>query len=374
MKILHIITGLNTGGAERMLVKLIEETKNEADHTVISIFGKGKQGEILKSMGIEVYELNVQSYIQFPIRFFKIKRLVASLRPDIIQGWMYHGNVVASLSKYKSTPVLHNIRQSFYSYNEEKALTRLIIKLNGYLTYRTNLVLFNSALSLDQHIKLGFNKRNSYYIANGFDINKYQKNNEYRSEIRKELKLDDDATLLVQVGRNHPMKDHYNFLEAAKLVSKREKKVHFLLVGRGIDEDNHIQSFLDENDLKTLVTLWGERPDIEKIWSAADFGVLSSAWGEGFPNVIGEAMACETPCVVTKVGDSAHVIGDVGFSVTPQNENELADAMVSLCKLSAEEVASLGNKARERIINEFSIQKISDEYMEVYNKILKKRF
>lgn len=368
MKVLHIITGLTTGGAERMLVKIIASTMNEIDHTVISIRGIGKQGEVLKKMGVKVYDLNVGNYLLFPFRYLKLKEMVKSIEPDLIQGWMYHGNVAASLSKNKSTPVLHNVRQTVYSFSDEKLLNQVIIKINALLSAKANLVLFNSKKSLDQHVVRGFNKENTYYIANGFDINKYQKNDKYRLQIRDELKLSDDATLIVQVGRNHPMKDHFNFLKAAKLVSEKKKSVHFLIVGREVSEDKELRNFIVSNELNNRVTLWGERSDIDRIWNAADFGVLSSSWGEGFPNVIGEAMACETPCIATDVGDSVRVVGDAGLIVPPKNELELSKAILTFCNLDKKKVESLKKKARYRIVNNFSIESISNEYLEIYKR------
>lgn len=368
MKVIHIITGLTTGGAERMLVKIIASTMNEINHTVISIRGIGKQGIVLKDMGINVYDLNVSSYLLFPFRYLKLKKLVKSIEPDLIQGWMYHGNVASSLAKKKSTPVLHNVRQTLYSFSDEKILNQVIIKINAFLSAKTNLVLFNSKKSLSQHVARGFNKKNTHYIANGFDINKYQKNDKHRFEIRDELKLRNDETLFVQVGRNHPMKNHINFLNAAKLVSEKKKSVHFLIVGREVSEDKELRDFIISNDLSNNVTLWGERSDIDRIWNAADFGVLSSAWGEGFPNVIGEAMACETPCIATDVGDSAHVVGNAGLIVPPQNEQELSKAMLIYCNLDKEKFECLKKNARDRIVNNFSIERISEKYLEIYKR------
>lgn len=372
MKVLHIITGLNTGGAERMLVKIIASTMNEIDHAVINIRGDGKQGEILKNIGIKVYDLNMDNYLLFPYHYKKLKKLLRLLKPDLVQGWMYHGNVAASISKSKSIPVLHNVRHSLYSFSNEKYFTKLVIKLNSFLSKDANLVLFNSNKSLKQHIEIGFNTDNTYHIANGFDVIKYKKNNKFRVEIRDELKLRDDVKLFVQVGRNHPMKDHFNFLKAAKLVSEKIKNVHFLIVGRNVNDDNEFRNFIERNLLSNNVTLWGERADIERIWNAADFGILSSAWGEGFPNVIGEAMACETPCIATDVGDTAYIIGDTGLIVPPQNEHELSKAMLTFCSLDTEKVESLKKKAREKIVNKFSIENISDEYLKIYKRFKSK--
>lgn len=373
MKILHIITGLNTGGAERMLVKLIEETKNDIEHSVISLLDGGTQGDYLREIGVNIFEISSKSLIKFPKYFHRINKAKKKVNPDLIQGWMYHGNLVASLVKVlnKKLPVIYNVRHSLHSIKHEKQLTRWIIKLNSYLSANAAAVIYNSNISRNQHEEFGFDASTSITIPNGFFVDTFKNNETYRDEIRNELMISKSKFVFGQIGRNHPMKDYKNYVKAAKIVLEEGHDCHFLLVGRGIENDSKLQELVKGKE--SNFSFIGQRNDIEKIWNTVDVGVLSSAWGEGFPNVVGEAMACEKPCVVTDVGDAAFVVGKTGEVVQPQNSKELSASMIKMLMLRKKELKELGYKARKRIVENFSIEKVSKDYINLYESILNKK-
>ena len=372
MRILHIITALNTGGAERMLVKLIQATHKDFEYYVITLSDKGTQGKILEELGIPVYELEMKGLFPGINVVLKLRRYLNIIMPDLIQGWMYHGNLAATFASFiiRNIPVVYNVRHSLYSIKLEKKTTRLIIRLNSFFSKKADGVIYNSITSKEQHENFGFSAYSSITIPNGFDIIKYRPNKYFRSEIRKEFQISENEIVFGQIGRNHPMKDHQNFIKAAFNVLKEKKNCHFLLVGEGIDENKELLYYIDSFNISDSITLLGQRSDIERIWNSVDIGVLSSAWGEGFPNVIGEAMACAKPCVVTDVGDALFIVGKTGEAVPSRDPEKLGKAMMKMADLKEEDRLELGEKARMRIIDNFSIEQISKRYLEYYQRIL----
>jgi len=268
-------------------------------------------------------------------------------------------------------PVIHNIRYSLYDLKYEKRTTRYVITLNAWLSKKADAIIYNSNISKKQHELLGFHKRKSLTISNGFDLSKFRLDEEYRNSVRSELNIPENAFVFMQVGRNHAMKGHLNFLKAAKNIITEYKNVYFVIAGREVDSDEILSSFLFVNKIGDSIRLLGERSDVEKLWNTADVAVLSSLWGEGFPNVVGEAMACGKPAIVTDVGDSSYVVGKSGRVVPVDDVFALTNAMHDLYKKSGEERGVLGLESRERIEQNFQLEKICNDYLSLYRSVLK---
>ena len=173
------------------------------------------------------------------------------------------------------------------------------------------------------------------------------------------------------VARHHPMKDHAGFFHAARLVAQACPSVRFVMIGRGTNSQSPVADLARANQLENRVFLLGERSDMPRLTAALDIACSSSAWGEGFSNTIGEAMACGVPCVVTDVGDSAYAVGDTGISVPPNNPQALADAISRLVAAGSERRHCLGEAARRRIETEFSLAAIVHRYEELYREYAK---
>ena len=174
-------------------------------------------------------------------------------------------------------------------------------------------------------------------------------------------------------ARYHPQKDHANLLHAAVLLLQRHPDVYFLLWGSNVDNDNQeLDGLVKTLDLQKRVLMLGLRLDTQRLFSALDIATLTSAYGEAFPQVVGEAMACGVPCVVTDVGDSNRIVGKTGRVVPPQNPQALANAWDELLSMPEVERRRLGEAARERIKNVFSLETMVDKYSLVYQNVLKK--
>jgi len=370
LKILHIITGLNTGGAEMMLFKLVKGMdKTKFSPVVITLMDGGTLRQRFIDLGVDVYSLGMKRGIPSVSSIFRLWKIIRKVNPGVIQGWMYHGNLVASLAKIllrKKVKCFWNIRQSVYDLGKEKRLTSLLIRLGGYLSFLPEQILYNSRVSCVQHEGLGYRKIKSLVIPNGFDVNVFKSDSLAKKSVRNELGLSEDAVLMGMIGRFHPMKDHYNFLCAASRVLKEYPDVFFFMAGREVCVTNgDLMRWMAELDLAGKVFLLGERSDISRLNAAMDVAVLSSN-SEAFPNVVGEAMACATPCVVTDVGDAAYIVGDSGLVVPASNASALAKAMVEMLALVPLERLRLGDMARKRVVDLFSMDSVVRDYEKLY--------
>jgi len=371
IRILHVITDLGVGGAEAMLLKLaMHHDRSQFTHAVISLMEMGEIGERLRAEGIDVHALGCRRGLPDWRAIRRLMGLARQLRPDIIQGWMYHGNLAAWLARRFAPgkpPLIWGVRQSLDRLGDEKWLTRCVILANAFFSKRVESIVYNAQRSKVQHEAIGFNRQNGRVIANGFDTDLFSPSATDRMAIHKELQLAGDTLLVGLIGRFHPMKDHHGFLQAASEVVRQHGKVHFLLAGEGIDWENPVLSgWISQYGLTNHVHLLGRRQDVPRLMAALDIAVSSSARNEGFANVIGEAMSCGVPCVVTDVGDSAWIVGDTGKVVLPGNPQMLAEALATLVAMDPEKRQRLGMLSRERAVSAFSIQKVTAQFETLY--------
>ena len=374
MKILFITVGLYTGGAEIMLFHLLSRINQERfKPIVISLMDSGTIGERIESLGIPVHTIGMHPGKVTPISVWKLLRTVSKIKPDVIQGWMYHGNIAANFFKifsFQKIPIIWCIHHSINSLKSEKKLTQALIRFGTFISQTTEKIIFVSRKSKIQHQLLGYCPNKICVIPNGFDTLLYKPSNTARLKLREELGLPEDSFLIGLVCRYHPMKDHTNFLKAAALLSEKFASVKFVLAGRDVDYKNQILSQqINEFNLVDKVYLLGERHDTSQLIAALDIMSLASAYGEAFPLVIGEAMSCGVTCVVTDVGDSSWIVGDTGRVVPPQNPNALANAWQELIIMSSEERLALGKAARERVIESFSLDFVVEQYEKLYDQI-----
>jgi len=375
-KIIHIITDLSTGGAQMMLCKLLSNyDKNLFNPIVISLMNSGGiLDKYIKKLGIPLYFVGLNNYYPRPIAFYNFIKYLYKLKPDIIQGWMYHGNMAASLAGLfllNKIPILWNIRHTPYNLKEEKLFISILIRLGALFSYQTKCIIYNSLVSVHRHKLLGYNNKISKIIPNGFDCFQFKPSLTARLSLRGELKIKRNDLIIGFIARYHPMKNHTNFIRAAGKLVSEYPDVHFVLVGIDVDKSNSVLvDLIKEKGIMSQVHLLGERNDIPEVTAAFDIATNFSSWGESFSNAVGEAMACGIPCVVTNIGDSAWIVGDTGMIVPPENIDELVKAWIKLKKIGSLGRKQLGQKARERIMNKFSLLKIVNSYEETYRKIL----
>ncbi|HEY6970725.1 MAG TPA: glycosyltransferase [Candidatus Angelobacter sp.] len=372
MRILHVITDLSTGGAEMMLLKLLSAGTREWESHVISLGGQGTIGPRIAKLGVDVSSLGLRGAALNPFRALAIKPITKKFRPSLIVGWMYHGNVAASLARLwtpQRPPVIWNIRQTLYDISNERRRTAAIIRLSASMSRHPAAIVYNSRISAQQHQDFGYRAAKQIVIPNGFDLEVFRPDAHARKEVRDELGLPADAVLVGLIARYHPMKDHAGFLQAAANVARQHSNVYFVLVGNGVTKEQPELAKIAAAQQLQHALLLGERSDLPRITAALDIACSSSAWGEGFSNAVGEAMACGVPCVVTDIGDSGFIIGDTGVVVRPRSPQALADAISRLIVAGAERRQQLGAAARLRVETEFSLASITCRFAELYRVI-----
>ena len=370
-KVAFLTTGLATGGAEMMLLKLCSRLdQRRFSAAVISLADKGIVGPQIEALGVPVHALGIDARKPSPLALRRLSRLLAGLRPDLLQGWMYHGNLAATLTS-GSRPVSWGIRQSLYDIRRERLLTRWVIRAGALLSHRCDAIVYNGHTSAAQHEAFGFAAKASRIIANGFDTERFRPDERARTRVRQELGLRAVDVVIGLVSRYHPMKDHGNFLRAAALLLAEFPDVRFVLAGHGVDQANPaIAAAVAEYSLAGRVALLGERRDIPELYAAMDIACSASAWGEAFANAIGEAMSCGLPCTVTDVGDSALIVGDTGTVVPRQDASALAAAWRNLIMCGDDGRRALGVRARERMIENFSLDSIVRQYELLYEQLI----
>jgi len=376
-RILHVITGLSTGGAEIMLLNLLAATSGNHCQAVISLKDEGTIGPKIRELGIPVYSVGMRRWSPNPFRALPMISAARSFNPQVIQGWMYHGNLMASLAgagMQHPTPVVWDIQQSITSVGSYGWMTGAVIRLGALVSKHPSTIIYASRTGANQHENLGFHAARQIIIPNAIDCQAFHPDSTWARQIRDEFGFDDDTVLVGQVARFHPMKDHAGFLRAAALLVQRYPSARFVLIGTNVTmEQPVLRQLVVELQLQDRVVLLGERSDMPRLTAALDIACSPSAWGEAFSLAIGEAMASGVPCVVTDVGDSAFIVADTGFSVPPSDAQALAHAIGQLIEAGPDYRRQLGRAARRRIENEFSLPEIARRFEELYQRLSKRK-
>lgn len=369
--VLHLITELNTGGAEQMLYKVITGMdRSRFRSIVVSMTDQGTVGAKIAKAGFPVFELGMTRGIPNAGGAWRLYRFLKREKPHILQTWLYHadllGVVIGRMAAVRR--IVWSIRCSDMDLGNYRLLTTITLKICARLSAWADAIIVNSEQGKRVHEAMGYKPERMVFIPNGFDAALFHADPGAKARLLSELRLGTGAFLIGQVARFDLMKDHANFLRAASLL-KSLKNVHFVLAGEGIVQSNaELVKHLDP-DLHNRVHLLGPREDIPSITPGFDIATSSSAYGEGFSNSIGEAMACGVPCVVTDVGDSAAIVGDTGMVVPPRDPGALAGAWLSLLEIGDEKRKALGERARNRVLEKYRIERVVRRFEKFYEGI-----
>ncbi len=374
IKILHIINNFAYGGAEMMLYKLLLRTNFQRwQPYLICLNEEGGLRHKFEQLNIPIEIVGLERGKVTLKGLLKLINLQKKIKPDLVQGWMYHSNLASTVSTFLAnpqTPVVWNIPHSLSSIKNEKKSTARVIRLLSFLSKFPQKIIYNSQTSAKQHEKIGYQQSKSLPFPDGFLVDDFVPSSSAYQQLRQELNIPSEAIIIGRIARYHPMKDYFSLLDAAAKILKNNSQIHFVLVGPNVDYDNkELTEKINELKIKDNIHLLGIRDDTPMLNAGFDIACTTSAWGEGFPNVLGEAMCCEVPCVVTDVGDSAWVVGDTGLVVPPRDSQALAEAWKKLIE-DGKLRKNLGIKARQRIINNFAINKIVSNYEHLYEQIL----
>jgi glycosyltransferase involved in cell wall biosynthesis len=341
------------------------------EHVVVSMTTIGEVGEQIRESGVEVHALGMTRGIPSLVGLSALMDLIRVLEPDLVHSWMYHADLISALvCAWCRTPVIWNVRQS--DVNNEKFLARFLCRaINPPLSYMLpKKIVYCGDAAAQVHHSYGYDTRKSIVILNGVDTDRFTPSNDLGLELRRRFAIPSSAPLIGMVGRLHPMKDHHAFITAAARVAEADPSTWFLMCGEGISADAPaINGAIRRAGLNPAqVVLIGPTKEVQAVYSALTICVLSSCGGEGFPNVLAEAMACGVPCVATDVGEAKQIIGDTGWVTPPRDPRALADGILQLLRLLNVPNASSRQSAaaRARVINNYSIDRAAANYEELY--------
>ncbi len=365
-RLTFLIRSLENGGAEKQLITLVKNLdQKKFDLSLICFYGGGVlEKEIEKNSHIRLISLEKKGRWDLVKFWYRLFFYITEIQPDILYGYLGASHLMTILLKIfnPSTLMVWGVRSSYVDFSRYDWLESFIFKLQCFFSRFADLIIVNSYAGRDYHVGHGFPNSKMIVVPNGIDTDRYQPKPDLRAKVRSEWGVARETFLIGRIGRLDPMKDYPTFLKAAALFYKQRKDARFVCVGSGTD--NYLDELLQlakQLGIAEQVIWAGSRSDMPAVYSALDIA-CSSSYGEGFPNVIGEAMACGVPCVVTNVGDSAWIVGDTGIIVTPQDPEALASALLSCGERNLDE---MGQKARIRIVENFSVDQLVKQTTEV---------
>jgi glycosyltransferase involved in cell wall biosynthesis len=373
MKIVFLCRSLEIGGAERQLV-LLAKGLSQLGHTVIvSVFYPGGAlEEAIRKAGIPVLSLQKRGRWDVVGFLFRLIKTLRKEQPQIIYGYLGMPNILTVILKpfLKETHIVWGIRASYMDLKQYDCLSRFTYYLERRLSSFTHLIIANSRAGYAYAITRGFPEKKMVVVPNGIDTEMFCPDHKGRQRIRAEWGIAEEEMLIGIVARLDPMKDHMTFLKAASILIKENINLRFVCVGSGLpDYFKDLQSAEKEMGLNGRLIWSGAREDMPSVYNALDI-LCSSSYGEGFPNVTGEAMACGVPCVVTDAGDSAWIVGDTGIVVPPKDSEKLAEGMNVMLRRLNDGNTDIKSKTRERIVSEFNLDKLIRKTSESLEKLL----
>src|SRR6266849_3370954 len=373
IKVMHVITTLGPAGAETMLCRVasgMDSTRFENE--VVSLTGVLDLAERMQAIGVRVRTLGMKKNVPNPLLVMRLAQWIRESKPDVIQTWMYHANLVGALAARLAgdVPVVWGIHHSALNPRVDKRRTMLVNRACALLSRKLPArIVCCSEASLHIHKKLGYATEKLKVIPNGFDLEQVKPDPAARASVREELGIPADTLLIGIAARFHPLKDHFNFVRAAARLHKQMPETHFLLCGLDITwQNSQLAGWIEAAGIWDRCHLLGLRHDMSRIFAGIDIATTASR-SEAFPIVIGEAMACGTPCVVTDVGDSALIVENTGSVVAPEDPHALAEAWRALIDAGPAVRRRLGIAARERVQRHFALPAIVERYQKIYAQV-----
>lgn len=372
--VLHIITDLDTGGAERMLTQLLPYLAEKGvRQSVVCLKNEGALAEVIRLQGYDVTCLGMKPGKADCGSFSQLLKIIAKTRPDLIQSWLYHadlyGSLAAMLTGRKIVWGLHNNALS----PEVKHSTRVVVRILSILSrFVPKRIISVSNAATSEHVRRGYRADRFVYIPNGFNTEIFKPDSGRRTYFREKLRINDDVVLYGNISRFDPQKNHMGLLDAWKKFSELhpEWDVRLLLAGKGLDTSNReLNIWLSRFQMTDRIYLLGERDDVPTVLNALDVFVLSSL-SEAFPLALGEAMSTGLLCLSTDCGDAAEMLGENGIVVPRDDVAALARGMRKALIMPAAERNAMRVAVRQRAVKEYTLAQVADRYLQVYREVL----
>ncbi len=359
LKILFLTRSLNCGGAERQLVTLAKTLQKRGhDVSVAVMYSGGFFEKALRAEGVPVHNLSKRGRwetLGFVVRLLSIVR---GVNPHILHSYIVVPNLLACLVKFFNLRIIvvWGLRGSFKDAQYYDWIASLVLRFEKWLSIVPALIIVNSQEGARWAEQRGVRHDKLLVIENGIDSHHFHPNASERYDLRREWGIAEHEHLVGLVGRLDPMKGHATFLRAAAKLSREREDVRFICVGGGQAEFGaNLKALAEDLKIDKRVIWTGVRSDMRHVFNSLDVLCSASEFGEGFSNVISEAMACGIPCVVTDVGDSARIVGDFGLVVPPRNPDRLCEALARVL-LDRDEFDPIA--IRESVVSRFSVAQL----------------
>lgn len=368
-RLFFLIRSLERGGAERQLIELVGElSRSDCDVTVCTFYDGGAlRDELERVPGVKTISLSKGGRWDIAGFVWRLGKAVRAQRPDVLHGYMGVANelaaVFAVLNGCKSA---WGLRASNMDLGEYDRLAQVSFRLGAWCSRFADVIIVNSEAGRAYYASHGYRADAMHVVPNGIDCTRFQPDEAARTRVRAEWGIAPRERLVGLVARIDPMKDHETFLRAAALVAAKHPDVRFVCIGGGSPQlGERYRALASELGLTPKLVWAGPRDDMAAIYNALDVATLSSAFGEGFPNAVAEAMATGKRCAVTKVGDAEMIVGDSGVAVPPRAPRAFADAIGQLLELDDEQVQSMQKRARQRIVEKFSKHQLGVDTLKI---------
>ena len=378
MRVLHIITGLGVGGTENMLERVLSQLDpRQVSSHVIALKEGGPMADSIAAHGIPVEVMGLDNFLPRMLMPLRLAQRIRRIAPDVIQTWLYHADLIGGIAARLArpfggaVPVAWSVRQSVVNPDFLRPATWRVIRSAAIAShFIPQAIVVNATASIASHAALGYDAGKFLLIPNGFDSERFHPDSDARARLRRQLGIAPETILVGLAGRYDPHKDYPGFLAAARAISLQRPDIAFVACGEGVDRSNpNMARLLAGHGALPQLHLLGRQTDMPQFWAALDIAVSASV-GEGFSNSIGEAMSCALPCVVTNVGDSASILANNGCVVPPGNAEALSQAILTLSAMPAEKRQTLGQRARARIQNEYSLTSAAQSFVNLWQNML----
>ena len=375
VRLLFLTRSLSYGGSERQLIALAKGLrKRGASVAVATFYSGGSLRRELESTGVSVESLGKRARWDVLGFFWRLLRLVHRIQPTILHGYLATANILTVLLKlfYPSAKIVWGLRASNMELERYGYIEQIQSWVECKLSHFSDLIVVNSHAGFDFAARKGFSQDKMVVIQNGIDVDRFHPDSVSRNGMRQAWGISDRDQLIGLVGRLDPMKGHDTFIKAATLLSRGRDNIRYVCVGDGPEVfKQKLVALSKEVGLGHRLIWVSASDDVGAIYNALDLVTSCSSYGEGFSNVIGEAMACGRPCVVTDVGDAKRIVGDTGYVVVPGNPAALAAAWQVALEAGGDEKARCGQRARERIIEQFSLERLIEDTARVLEAVVK---